>query len=72
MIFLKIKTSQFPTVELLFNRNSTIKNVVKKVLSHFSLNEKKGRLLINGESADENELLSKYLQQSNDVTLMIK
>ena len=72
IIFLKIKTSQFPTVELLFNRNSTIKNVVKKVLSHFNLNEKKGRLLINGESADENELLSKYLQQSNDVTLMIK
>ena len=71
-IFLEIKTSQFPTVKLLFNRNSTIKNVVKKVLSHFSLNEKKGRLLINGESADENELLSKYLQQSNDVTLMIK
>ena len=36
------------------------------------LEEKKGRLLINGESTDENELLSKYLQQSNDVTLIIK
>jgi hypothetical protein len=72
MIFLKIKISQFSPVELLFKRNSTIKNVVDKILLHFELTEKKGRLLINGESTDEKELLSKYLQQSNDVTLIIK
>ena len=72
MIFLKIKISQFSPVELLFNRNSTIKNVVNQILLHFKLTEKKGRLLINGESTDEKEVLSKYLQQSNDVTLIIK
>ena len=71
-IFLKIKNSQFPTVDLLFNKNSTIKNIVKKTLSQYNLKDKKGRLLINGEPANENELLSKYLQPSNNATLIIQ
>jgi len=70
-IFLKIKTS-FTTIKLLFNKNSTIKNVVKKTLSELKLGEKTGRLSINGELADENETLSKYLQATNDATLIIK
>jgi hypothetical protein len=71
-IFLKIKNSQFATVDLLFNKNSTIKNIVKKTLSQYNLKDKKGRRLINGEPANENELLSKYLQPSNNATLIIQ
>ena len=54
-----------------FNRELTIKKVIEKILSTINLLGAKGKLSINGERALENDPLSKYLQEYNNVLLMI-
>jgi hypothetical protein len=54
-----------------FNKESIIKSVIEKILSTINLNGAKGKLSINGERALEDEKLSTYLQENNNVLLMI-
>jgi hypothetical protein len=54
-----------------FNKESTIKSIIEKILSKINLIGVKGKFLINGERALEDEKLSKYLQENNSVLLMI-
>ena len=54
-----------------FYRESTIKRVIEKILSTINLLGAKGKLYINGQSAIEEEKLSKYLQENNNVLLVI-
>ena len=54
-----------------FNKESTIKTVIEKILSTINLKGVKGKLSINGERAIEDELLSKYLEENNNVLLII-
>ena len=54
-----------------FNKESTIKRVIEKLLSTINLIGAKGKLSINGERALEDEKLSTYLEENNNVLLMI-
>ena len=54
-----------------FYRESTIKRIIEKILSTINLIGAKGKLYINGQSAIEEEKLSKYLQESNNVLFVI-
>ena len=55
-----------------FNKESTIKKIIEKILSTINLIGAKGSLLINGQNAIEKEKLSKYLEKNNNVLLVIK
>ena len=54
-----------------FNKESTIKKVIENILSTINLIGAKGKLSINGERALEDEKLSTYLEENNNVLLMI-
>ena len=58
-------------INISFNKESTIKSVIEKILSTINLIGAKSKLLINGEKAIEDEKLSKYLQENNTALLMI-
>ena len=54
-----------------FYRESTIKRIIQKILSTINLIGAKGKIYINGQSAIEEEKLSKYLQENNNVLFVI-
>jgi len=58
-------------INISFNKESTIKSVIEKILSTINLIGAKSKLLINGEKAIEDEKLSTYLQENNTSLLMI-
>jgi len=54
-----------------FCSEDIIKSIIEKILSAINLKEAKGKLLNNGEKTIENEILSKYLKENNNVLLII-
>ena len=71
-VILTIKfTNGIEPKKMSFYTVDTIKSVIGKILSSINLKEAKGKLLINGEKTIENEILSKYLLENNNVLLII-
>jgi hypothetical protein len=58
-------------INISFNKENSIKSVIEKILLTINLQGAKGKLSINGERAIEDEKLSAYLQENNNVLLMI-
>ena len=58
--------NRFPPKDIIFNKNNKIKEVKKQISNAFKLDIKKFFILINGNRAEENEILSKYLRNTND------
>ena len=58
--------NRFPPKDVTFNKNNKIKEVKKQISNTFKLDIKKFFILINGNRAEENEILSKYLRDTND------
>jgi hypothetical protein len=70
IVYLEIKTSQFPIQKLSFNKDITIKKVIEKTLLELNLDKAIG-LSINGEIAKEDKKLSEYLRPINNAVLLI-
>ena len=71
-VILTIKfTNGIEPKKMSFYTVDTIKSVIGKILSSINLKGAKGKLLINGEKTIENEILSKYLLENNNVLLII-
>lgn len=58
--------NRFPPKDVIFNKKNKIKEVKKQISNTFKLDIKKFFILINGNRAEENEILSKYLRDTND------
>jgi hypothetical protein len=71
-VILTVKfTNGIEPKKMSFYTLDSIKIVIEKILSAINLKGANGKLLINGEKAKENELLSKYLIENNNVLLLI-
>ena len=60
----------FPPKDITFNKNNKIKEVKQKISNKFKLDINKFLILINGNKAKENEILSKYLKDINDIAII--
>ena len=71
-VILTIKfTNGIEPKKMSFCSEDIIKSIIEKILSAINLKEAKGKLLNNGEKTIENEILSKYLKENNNVLLII-
>ena len=59
-----------PPKEVTFNKNCKIKEVKQKISDTFKLDINKFFILINGNRTEENEILSKYLRDINDIAII--
>ena len=60
----------FPPKDITFNKNNKINEVKQKISNKFKLDINKFLILINGNKAKENEILSKYLKDINDIAII--
>ena len=60
----------FPPKDITLNKRNNIKEVKQQISNKFNLDIKKFVILINGNRTEENEILSKYLKDINDVGII--
>ena len=71
-VLINVKCNKFPNPKkIFFNKNILIKKAIKQIVSIMDIKETKCRLVINGDRANENDNLSKYLDIYNNAILMI-